>query len=89
MKLIIYLFYLGTPALTTRGLVETDIDQVVDFIDRALKLAKEAGKISGPKLVDYKKVLHEDADVRINVVALKNEVEEFSKKFPLPGYPEY
>lgn len=25
---------LGTPALTTRGFIETDIEKVVDFIDR-------------------------------------------------------
>ncbi len=27
---------LGTPALTTRGLVEADIDQVVNFIDQGM-----------------------------------------------------
>jgi len=29
---------LGTPALTTRGLVEKDIDKVVDFIDRGITI---------------------------------------------------
>lgn len=32
---------LGTPALTTRGLVEKDMAQVVYFIDKALQLSKE------------------------------------------------
>ena len=31
---------LGTPALTTRGLKEKDIDKVVDFIDRGKNLSK-------------------------------------------------
>lgn len=51
---------LGTPALTTRGLVESDMDKVVEFIDRGLKLSREIAKVSGPKLVDFKKTLHED-----------------------------
>ncbi|KAG7210644.1 hypothetical protein KM043_012158 [Ampulex compressa] len=80
---------LGTPALTTRGFLETDIDCVVNFIHRGLLLAKEASKISGPKLVDYKKVLNTDADIKQKIAALKEEVETFSRKFPLPGLKEY
>lgn len=51
---------LGTPALTTRGLVEADMDKVVDFIDRGIKLAKEISDSCGPKLVDFKAKLHAD-----------------------------
>lgn len=80
---------LGTPAITTRGLVEADIDKVTDFIDQALKIAKEANKISGPKLVDYNRVLEENDDIKKKVIALKEEVESFSQQFPLPGYEEY
>lgn len=29
---------LGTPALTTRGLAEKDIEQVIEFIDRAAQI---------------------------------------------------
>ncbi|XP_017782240.1 PREDICTED: serine hydroxymethyltransferase, cytosolic isoform X3 [Nicrophorus vespilloides] len=79
-------FRLGTPALTTRGFLEKDIDQVVDFIDRGLKLAKD---IKAAKLVDFKKIVHEDETVKANVAALKAEVQSFSEKFPLPGLPEY
>jgi len=80
---------LGTPALTTRGLLETDIDMVVDFIDRALQLSKEITAISGPKLVDYKRIIEEDQTLKAKVKALREEVERFSNKFPLPGYEEY
>ncbi|CAH1100276.1 unnamed protein product [Psylliodes chrysocephalus] len=80
---------LGTPALTTRNLKESDIDVVVDFIDRALKLAKEVSKISGPKLVDFKKTIHENSDVAKKVATLRDEVSKYSEKFPLPGYPDY
>uniref|UniRef100_A0A336L6X1 Serine hydroxymethyltransferase n=1 Tax=Culicoides sonorensis TaxID=179676 RepID=A0A336L6X1_CULSO len=80
---------LGTPALTTRGLVESDIDVVVDCIDRALKLSKEIAAISGPKLVDFKKACHENEACSAKIKALRTEVEAFSQKFPLPGFDEY
>ncbi|CAG9865454.1 unnamed protein product [Phyllotreta striolata] len=80
---------LGTPALTTRNLKEKDIDVVVDFIDRGLKLAKEIETVSGPSFVNFKKTIHENADVAKKVAALKDEVAKYSEQFPLPGYSEY
>lgn len=79
----------GTPALTTRGLVEKDIDSVVDFIDRGLKLSKEISAISGPKLPDFKNVISTNADVIAKIKSLRQEVEAFSENFPLPGYPTH
>lgn len=76
---------LGTPALTTRGLVESDIDRVVDFIDRGLKLSREIGEVSGPKLVDFKAACHSDKFAG-KISSLRAEVEEYGSKFPLPGY---
>ncbi|XP_047505104.1 serine hydroxymethyltransferase isoform X1 [Pieris napi] len=80
---------LGTPALTTRGLKEADIDRVVDFVDQALKLASEVTKISGPKLVDFNKVIEENAEVKAKVQNLKESIEQYSRTFPLPGYEDY
>lgn len=81
--------YLGTPALTTRGLKEEDMDQVVEFIDRALEIAKEASKKSGPKLADFKKLLEEDCEIADKISKLKEEVEDFSDGFCMPGYSDY
>lgn len=78
---------LGTPALTTRGLVEKDIDLVVDFIDRGLKLSKEITTVSGPKLVDFKAACHSEQFSK-TIAALRKEVEDFGAKFPLPGTAE-
>ncbi|CAG9824715.1 unnamed protein product [Phaedon cochleariae] len=78
---------LGTPAITTRGLKEENIDDVVNFIDRALKLAKEISAASGPKLVDYKKEVHGEK-FSGQVAALRKEIEQYSENFPLPGYPD-
>ncbi|XP_051176031.1 serine hydroxymethyltransferase isoform X1 [Leptopilina boulardi] len=80
---------LGTPALTTRGLKEDDIDSVVDFIDRGLKLAKEATALSGPKLVDYVKVLQTNDVIKEKITSLRSEVEKFSNQFSLPGFEDY
>lgn len=80
---------LGTPALTTRGLVEEDIVKVADFIDKGLKLSKEVSAISGPKLVDFKRVLNTDEIIKVKVAALKEEVETFSRQFSMPGNETY
>lgn len=76
---------LGTPALTTRGLVESDIDRVVDFIDRALLIAKEATDAAGPKMADFYQILDKNTDLVAKVNSLKEEVESFSSTFPIPG----
>lgn len=80
---------LGTPALTTRGLTEPDMARVVDFIDRGLQLSKEITAVSGPKLADFKRVLHEDSTLNAKVQALKKEVQAYSEKFPMPGYEDF
>ncbi|KAK1136853.1 hypothetical protein K0M31_001388 [Melipona bicolor] len=80
---------LGTPALTTRGLVEEDIDKVVDFVHKGLLLCKEVSNISGPKLVDYKRILSTDVNIKAKVTVLREEVETFSRQFPIPGFEEY
>ncbi|KAH8248481.1 serine hydroxymethyltransferase [Drosophila bipectinata] len=77
---------LGTPALTTRGLVEQDIEQVVTFIDAALKLGAQAAKSAAtPKLADYHKILSEDKVISGQVAELQKTVKLFSRKFLLPG----
>ncbi|XP_065366218.1 serine hydroxymethyltransferase isoform X2 [Calliphora vicina] len=80
---------LGTPALTTRGLVESDIDAVVEYIDQALKICDFAVKnTSSPKLVDFYHTVHNNADVKAKIAQLRSEIEKFSEKFPLPGFKE-
>lgn len=79
----------GTPALTTRGLNEADIDRVVDFIDRALKLGQEITKISGNKVADFNKVIGENAGFKSKIAQIKEEVENFSQTFPIPGFEKY
>merc|ERR1719167_1145380 len=69
---------IGTPALTTRGLVEDDFKQVVAFMDQSFKLAQEIQTKSGPKLVDFKRVLHSDEEFQARIRTLKGKVEAFA-----------
>lgn len=55
----------------------------------ALLLAKEIQKVSGPKLVDFKRIIHEDPEFVKKVGDLRDEVCKFSEGFPLPGLDEY
>jgi len=75
---------LGTSALTTRNFNEGDMDNVALYIHKALTIAKEAVALSGPKLVDYKRVLSSDEGISVKVAALRSEVEVFASAFPLP-----
>ncbi|XP_011304853.1 serine hydroxymethyltransferase, cytosolic isoform X2 [Fopius arisanus] len=80
---------LGMPALTTRGIKEEHVDDIAEFIHKGLELSKQVTAKSGPKLVDFKKVLENDPEIKSKVKALRDEVENFSRKFSLPGYDEY
>ncbi|PIK39358.1 putative serine hydroxymethyltransferase, cytosolic-like [Apostichopus japonicus] len=75
----------GTPALTSRNLTESDFVKVVEFIHRALEITKELKALSGPTLKEFKAALKTNAEVQPKITALREEVENFAKQFPLPG----
>lgn len=80
---------LGTPALTTRGLVESDMDTVVELIHEILSLGVEATKLSAsPKLVDFKEVFSKPP-MSDRLLQIKRKVEAFADQFPIPGFTEY
>lgn len=76
---------LGTPAITTRGYKESDIDIVVEFIDCALNIAKEVIKTSGNEINTFIKVINEDINISKKIKELRQKVKDFSVKFPLPN----
>lgn len=76
----------GTPALTSRNLTEDDFVQVVEFIHRALEITKELKDLSGPTLKEFKAELKTNAVIQPKLTALREEVEQFARKFPLPGF---
>mmetsp|Transcript_6235 Transcript_6235/g.14463 ORF Transcript_6235/g.14463 Transcript_6235/m.14463 type:complete len:83 (+) Transcript_6235:485-733(+) len=74
----------GTPAMTSRGLMEEDFEKVGEFIGQAIDIAAEVQKDSGKKLADFRKALKENPPARL--ATLKAEVEEFSSKFDTIGF---
>merc|ERR1711978_548870 len=53
---------LGAHALTSRGFKEADFERVVDFIDRAVAIAKTI-QAKGGKLADFNRHLRTDPEV--------------------------
>jgi len=74
----------GAPAMTTRGLVESDFKQVVEFVDRGINIAQDVKK-SNPthKLKDFKDTVLNNPPPAL--AALKKEVQDWAAKFPMPG----
>ncbi|KAG0332067.1 glycine hydroxymethyltransferase shm1 [Podila humilis] len=78
----------GTPAMTSRGLDEKDFAQVAGFIDRAVQIAKDANsKVGSKKVKDFKEYVADGKNIP-EIQTLRQEVEEFARKFPTVGFSE-
>jgi len=72
---------LGTPAATTRGMKESDMEVIADFLVRGIEIAKKIQTKVGKQLKDFIPALDEDEELK----ALGEEVKAFSSKFSIPG----
>jgi glycine hydroxymethyltransferase len=72
---------IGTPAVTTRGMKEKEMEKIADFIDRAIKVCVRVQEKSGKNLKDFMPVLESDEEI----IKIGKEVEEFATQFYLPG----
>ncbi|KAK4002737.1 hypothetical protein OUZ56_004542 [Daphnia magna] len=79
---------LGAPALTSRGFVEKDFEQMVEFFHRAMEIAAGV-KQKTSKLKDYKEYLESNEEVVAKMAALKSEVNHFALQFPMPGFEDH
>uniref|UniRef100_A0A2K5KKX7 Serine hydroxymethyltransferase n=1 Tax=Cercocebus atys TaxID=9531 RepID=A0A2K5KKX7_CERAT len=81
---------LGTPALTSRGLLEKDFQKVAQFIHRGIELTLQIQSDVGVRatLKEFKERLTGDK-YQGAVQALREEVESFASLFPLPGLPDF
>jgi len=77
---------IGTPALTSRGFTETEFEQVADFLHQALQLALNIDSSipggSKRKLKDFRAAMKSYGE---EINALREQVVDFSGKFPMPG----
>ncbi|XP_030544457.1 serine hydroxymethyltransferase 7-like [Rhodamnia argentea] len=72
---------IGTPAMTSRGCIESDFDTVADFLLRAAQIAIGARREHGKSQRDFLKGLQNNKDI----VELRNRVEAFASQFAMPG----
>ncbi|KAK8560785.1 hypothetical protein V6N13_026220 [Hibiscus sabdariffa] len=72
----------GTPAMTSRGLVEKDFEQIGEFLHRAVTITLDIQKQYGKLLKDFNKGLEGNKEIQ----ALKADVEKFSSSFDMPGF---
>ena len=54
---------LGTPALTTRGFQEHDMEQVALYLLKALEISKRIQNKSGKKLADFVEAIEDDEEI--------------------------
>uniref|UniRef100_A0A8C2K1M7 Serine hydroxymethyltransferase n=1 Tax=Cyprinus carpio TaxID=7962 RepID=A0A8C2K1M7_CYPCA len=81
---------LGSPALTSRGLLEDDFRKVAEFIHRGIELTLEIQRNMNPKatLKEFKDELAQNEKYKLKINVIQKEVEDFAGKFPMPGLPE-
>ncbi|KQJ88548.1 hypothetical protein BRADI_4g19470v3 [Brachypodium distachyon] len=73
---------IGAPAMTSRGLVEKDFEQIAEFLHRAVTICLNIQKEHGKLLKDFSKGLVNNKDIE----DLKVEVEKFATSFDMPGF---
>merc|ERR1712203_30749 len=76
---------IGAPAMTSRGLKETDFEKIGEFLTEALQIAIDLQAKTGKKLVDFLKGL-KSKEAEDKISALKSKVEEFAGSFAMPGH---
>ena len=73
---------IGSCAMTTRGLKETEFHQVAEFLDRAVKIALDIQTNHGKKLKDFEVGLAGNAQLE----QLRTDVRSFAGSFGYPGF---
>lgn len=75
----------GSPAMTSRGFMEQDFEQVAVFIDRCIKLGLDLqGKVGSKKLVDFEAYIKDNNPSEL--VLLRDEIENFCGNFQTIGF---
>lgn len=77
---------LGTPAMTTRGMDETDMTRIAALLDRVVGVAVDVQRsIESKKLVDFLQAVRTSPDTQAALAGVKGDAEALAKTFPLPG----
>ncbi len=77
---------MGSPPLTTRGLIERDFEQVADFVDRGIQIALQVQTKAGSnKMPDFRNTLAKTEDFP-QIEKMKQDVVAFARQFPVVGF---
>ncbi|TVU50571.1 hypothetical protein EJB05_01948, partial [Eragrostis curvula] len=77
-----YVNLLGTPAMTSRGLVEKDFVQIAEYLHQAVTICLNVQEEHGKLLKNFEKGLVNNKDIE----NLRAEVEKFATSFEMPGF---
>lgn len=72
---------IGTPALTTRGLVEQDFEVVAEIIDECVQVCQSVQNTCGKKLSDFKEYINADIETKNRLEEIKARVNNFANAF--------
>lgn len=76
----------GTPAMTTRGMVEADMVLIAGLVNRITVLAiKVQSTMTSKKLVDFLAEVSSNSETQLSLSEIRKEVEDLASRFPLPG----
>jgi glycine hydroxymethyltransferase len=73
---------IGSPALTTRKMVESDFETIGDFLHETMLIAIKLQEQSGPSMKVFLSNLKDNDDVKV----LSAKVHAFAVQFPMPGF---
>ncbi|KAF5448635.1 hypothetical protein F2P56_029146 [Juglans regia] len=73
---------IGTPAMTSRGCLETDFETIAEFLLRAAQIANAVQREHGKLQNTFMKGLQSNKDI----VELRTRVETFATQFAMPGF---
>jgi len=84
---------MGSPPLTTRGLVESDFERVASFVDRGIQIALDVQNKAGTSKMPEWRALLANAKTAAPSIAsdldsLREEVIAFARQFPPVGFVE-
>lgn len=67
--------------MTTRGMLEPEMEVIASFLVRALDISKRIQEKAGKKLVDFIALLEDDEELK----TVGAEVQAFARGFSIPG----
>ncbi|XP_051146882.1 serine hydroxymethyltransferase 6-like [Andrographis paniculata] len=75
---------IGTPAMTSRGCLESDFETIAGILIQAARIASSIQKEHGKQPKGFMKGLENNKEI----IELRNRVETFASQFAMPGFDE-